>query len=216
LTNQERPVTTGEVLELLWPDTPEELATTNLHSLMYQLRRLLGYTAHGPSCLTQTRTTLALQLGPADWWDVARFRACLAEATQWQRAGEKSRALDAYASGAVLYIGDYLAEDAYADWARAMREDLRADWLRAVDAMAWLHGERGEPERQEDLLRTALRADPYRESSYRALLELLVAQGRHAEARLLYRRLCERLHTDLGVPPAPATQKLIARLLETS
>jgi DNA-binding SARP family transcriptional activator len=130
--------------------------------------------------------------------------------------GKNSRALDAYASGADLYTGDYLAEDAYADWAGPMREDLRAEWLRALETMAMLHGDRGEHERQEDLLRTTLRADPYRESSYRALLELLVAQGRHAEARLLYRRLCERLRTDLGVPPAPATQNLIARLLETS
>jgi DNA-binding response OmpR family regulator len=214
LTNQNRPIPTGEVLDLLWPNTPEDLATTDLHSLMYQLRRLLGYSARGSSCLIHTHTTLALQLTKADWWDVARFRACLAEAAQWQRAGDTSRALEAYATGTALYMGDYLAEDAYVDWTRALREDLRADWLRALETMASLHGKLGEHEQQEDLLRTVLRGDPYRESSYRALLELLVAQGRSAEARLLYRRLCERLRADLGVPPAPATQRLIAQLLE--
>src|ERR671939_591098 len=39
LTHQERPIPTAKVLHLLWPDTPRELAATDLRSLLYQLRR---------------------------------------------------------------------------------------------------------------------------------------------------------------------------------
>src|SRR5918912_370876 len=136
LSHQERTVPAGEVLALLWPHTSEELAAKNLRSLLYQLRQLLGLSAYGRSCLYHGGGTLALQLGPSDWWDVAEFTAWLSAGAQWQRVGETTRALDAYATGVALYAGDYLAEDAYADWARPARERLREDWLRALAALA--------------------------------------------------------------------------------
>jgi len=33
-------------------------------------------------------TRLALQLNAGDWWDVAEFRAWLAEGARWRRAGD--------------------------------------------------------------------------------------------------------------------------------
>jgi DNA-binding SARP family transcriptional activator len=142
LSHQERTVPAGEVLALLWPHTPEDLVAKNLRSLLYQLRQVLGFSASSRSYLTYAGGTLALQLGPDDWWDAAEFTAWLSEGAQWQRAGETARALDAYAAGVALYAGDYLAEDAYADWGRPARERLREDWLRALAAMVALHGDR--------------------------------------------------------------------------
>src|SRR5207302_5916353 len=138
---------------------------TDLRSLLYQLRRLLGLASCEPATLEHTRTTVALYLGPNDWWDVAEFGAWLAEGTRWQRAGATAEALSAFAAGAALYKGDYLAEDTSADWVAARRTQLREDWLTALSAMAELHGERGEHGDQETLLRTVLRVDPYRERS---------------------------------------------------
>src|SRR5205823_4652068 len=99
LSQQERAVPVGEVLAVLWPHVPEELAAKNLRSLLYQLRQQLGFSAYGRSCLDHAGGTLALHLGPRDWWDVAEFTAWLSEGAQWQRAGETARALDAYAAG---------------------------------------------------------------------------------------------------------------------
>ena len=213
LTNQGRVVPTGEVLELLWPEIPEDQATISLHSLLYQLRRTLGYPAHGASCLVHTRTTLSLHLSENDWWDVTRFRAHVAEGARRQLQGEWQPALDAYSAAVTVYAGDYLAEDRYEDWAHNMREELKAEWLRALGAMAQLHAERAEYEQQETLLRTVLREDPYHEPAYRALFGLLVSGGRGAEAQLLYRRLVELLRGDFGVLPSPATQALVAQLM---
>jgi DNA-binding response OmpR family regulator len=212
LSHQERTVAAGEVLALLWPHTSEELAAKNLRSLLYQLRQSLGLSAYGRSCLYHGGGTLALQLGPSDWWDVAEFTAWLSAGAQWQRVGETARALDAYATGVALYAGDYLAEDAYADWARPARERLREDWLRALTAMATLHGERGEHEQQEAMLRAVLRADPYREHSHRALMTLLATQGRGAEALVLYRRLETLLRAEFSASPASETQVLATRI----
>ena len=45
-------------------------------------------------------------------------------------------------------------------------------------------------------------------------MDLLGAQGRNAEAVVLYRELEELLRTTLGASPAPETQALAARLAE--
>jgi DNA-binding SARP family transcriptional activator len=147
---------------------------------------------------------------------VAEFTAWLAEGARWQHSGDSARALDAYAAGVALYGGDYLEEEPTADWARPLRERLREEWLRALSTMALLHGELGQAPEQEAVLRRALQADPYREPDRRALMDLLSAQGRNAEAVVLYRELEDLLRTTLGASPAPETQALAARLAEPS
>jgi DNA-binding SARP family transcriptional activator len=216
LTQHERPVHKGAVLTRLWPDTPEDLRARSLRTLLYHLRRLLGVPAHGPSCLQVTPTTLTLRLGPQDAWDVAEFTAWLAEGARWQQGGEAARALDAYTAGMALYGGDYLEEEPTADWAQPLRERLREEWLRALSTMAQLHGELRQPLEQEAVLRRVLQANPYREPDCRALMDLLGAQGRNAEALVLYRELEALLRTTLGASPAPETQALAARLAEPS
>jgi DNA-binding SARP family transcriptional activator len=47
-------------------------------------------------------------------------------------------------------------------------------------------------------------------------MDLLGAQGRNAEAVVLYRELEELLRTTLDASPAPETQALAARLAEPS
>jgi DNA-binding response OmpR family regulator len=214
LTHQERTVLRSEVLTLLWPSLSSDLATTDLRSLLHQLRRQLGLASQTPSRLEHTRTTVALRLGSTDWWDVAEFRAWLAEGARWQRAGATDEALSAFAAGAALYQGDYLAEDTDAGWAAAQRAQLREDWLMALSAMAELHGERGEQGHQETLLRTVLRVDPYRERSYRALMTLLAEQGRRAEALVLYQQLDGLLRTRFRASAAPQTQALALRIAQ--
>ena len=154
---------------------------------------------------------MALHLGPNDWWDVVELRAWLAEGARWQQAGAVAEALNAFAAGAALYQGDYLAEDVGAGWAASRRAELREDWLTALSTMATLHSERGEHGDQETLLRSVLRADPYRERSYRALMTLLADQGRRAEALVLYQQLDELLRTQFGASPAPETKDLVSR-----
>jgi DNA-binding SARP family transcriptional activator len=115
-----------------------------------------------------------------------------------------------------LYHGDYLEEEPTAGWARPLRERLREEWLRALSTMAQLHGELGQPLEQEAVLRRVLQANPYREPDCRALMGLLGAQGRNAEALVLYRELEALLHTTLGASPAPETQALAARLAKAA
>jgi DNA-binding SARP family transcriptional activator len=84
--------------------------------------------------------------------------------------------------------------------------------LTALSTMAALHAGCGEHGDQEALLRSVLRADPYRERSYRALMTLLTQQGRRAEALVLYHQLEELVRTQFAASPAPETKALASRI----
>jgi DNA-binding SARP family transcriptional activator len=187
LSHRERTVLTGEVLDLLWPAMPRDVAAT-----------------------------LCLRLAPDDWWDVEEYTAQLAQGMKWRQAGETRRAFAAYAAALACYRGDYMEEDAEADWAQPLREQLREEWLEALNTMAALHQELGEARQQEAVLRALLRAAPYREHTYRALMSLLVGQGRSAEALILYRQLAHLLEVKLQTKPDPKTQALAARIREAA
>jgi DNA-binding SARP family transcriptional activator len=89
---------------------------------------------------------------------------------------------------------------------------MREQWLVALSRVAEIHGARGDQEAQEEVLRRVLQADPYREPNYRALMGLLVTEGRSAEALVLYRRLAGLLWEEFQAHPDPETQQFIAQI----
>jgi two-component SAPR family response regulator len=208
LTQHARAVPTGEILSLLWPDTAEDAAATDLRSLLHQLRLALGLSTCGETRLVHTGATLALHLSPRDWWDVAEFGAMQSEGARRVRINDAEGAIAAYYAAVSLYAGDYLAEDAYTDWTADRREQLRVDWLHALGTLATLYQASGQHAEQETVLRTLLHADPYREEGQRALMTLLAEQGRGAEALVLYRRLQQRLRAEFDAHPDPKTAML--------
>lgn len=208
LAHLKQTVHTGEIFELIWPDIDEKVAATDLRSLLHQLRKLLGTASSGGACIQHSVTTLGLRLSPGDWWDVEAFTAWTREAAYWQKVGETVCAIQAYEAAIELYQGDFLCDDHYVEWILPMREQLREQWLQALAAVATLHAERGEYGAQEAALRALVAADPYREHNLRLLMELLAAQGRGAEALVLYRKLRDLLVTELDAHPDPETRVL--------
>lgn len=205
LAHHGRTVHTGEVFEIIWPDEDEKVAAIDLRSLLYQLRKLLGSEVHGGATIHHTATSLGLHLGSGDWWDVQEFTAWMREAAHLHKVGDTACAIQAYEEAIELYQGDFLCDDRYVEWATPLRDRLREQWLKALTAAAALHAERGEDEAQEAALRTLLRVDPYREHNLRMLMELLAAQGRGAEALLLYRTTRDLLMAELNAHPDPET-----------
>src|SRR5439155_21282606 len=61
-------------------------------------------------------------------------------------------------------------------------------------------------------LRRATAVDPLRESTQRALMQVLAASGNYASALLTYRELRLRLHQELNAEPDPETQALFQRV----
>jgi DNA-binding SARP family transcriptional activator len=95
-----------------------------------------------------------------------------------------------------------------APWVTSRRERLRELLVRALDcrveALIW----NGELALAQDQARAAVQLEPFRESGYRRLMQVLVKKGDRAEAVRVYNE-CRRLLADeLGVAPSDETESL--------
>lgn len=99
------------------------------------------------------------------------------------------------------------------DWLLAERERHRLLRLHALERLCAEHREAG---RFDDAVRAGLAAvvsEPLRESAHRALIEVHLAEGNHAEALRQYQTYRRSLRVELGLGPSPAIRSLVAHLL---
>src|SRR5207302_2894077 len=86
-----------------------------------------------------------------------------------------------------------------APWVMTRRERLRDLLIRALDcrveALVW----NGELALAQDQARAAVDLEPFRESGYRRLMQVLVRRGDRAEAVRIYQQCRQRLADELGV-----------------
>lgn len=133
--------------------------------------------------------------------DVVEFLCASEEALRRHRAGERDAVARLTAAEAV-YAGDFLEEDAYEDWALAMREEARATYVAVARALADAAAARGDVDATTRYSLRVLERDPYDEPAHLGLVAALEAAGRHGEARRRFRAYCARMD-EIGVESAP-------------
>jgi DNA-binding SARP family transcriptional activator len=183
---------------LLWPDSTEQQARTNLRHVLHNLRRALP---QADARLAVTARTLRWRPDAPMWLDVAAFEDALDR-------GALSEAAD-------LYTGELL-QGAYDDWLLGERARLHE---RFVDALARLSAacmEQGDHVGAIGHAERLLRADPLREETYRLLMRLHDARGDRARALRVYHACAAVLERELGVTPAPATRDAYEALLPSA
>jgi DNA-binding SARP family transcriptional activator len=187
------------VAYLLWPDSTEQQARTNLRHVLHTLRaavpdadRYLNATAH----------SLTLREFSAD---IAAFDAALAE------AGDDVERLR---EAADLYSGDLL-DGWYDDWLAADRDRYRQRAMAALDRLVALLEKRGELDAALRYAERARAVDRLAEGPYRALMRLHDALGDRARAVRVYHECVAALEEELGVAPSGETQALYEALLPT-
>jgi DNA-binding SARP family transcriptional activator len=192
LLHRDAPQPRQHLAFLLWPDSTERQAYTNLRKILHALRRRLpdvdGLIDIGPRTLTW-RATLHL--------DVVEFERALAE-------GRLEEAVE-------TYTGDLL-EGRYDEWLREERERLAGLYLEALERLARAHQQAG---RWPEAIRHAERLvahDPVREESHRFLMRLCQAAGDRARAVRAYHVCAATLERELAIEPSPATSALYESL----
>ncbi|MEA3076493.1 MAG: hypothetical protein QOF60_1401, partial [Actinomycetota bacterium] len=119
--------------------------------------------------------------------DADRFAAAAERAIRQGEAGDAG-ALDFAVSAALLYGGDLLPTDPYADWAAPRRDQLRLRYLRTSDIAARLAGDANLVDLAIDLLESAIRHDPHDLERYEYCATLLQDAGRPSQARAMRNR----------------------------
>lgn len=193
---------------LLWPDSTDAQARTNLRTLVYRLR----------TALPQADAFLAIDAQHVCWradadftLDVAEFEAAVAEANRAEHSGDDI-ARGALERATAIYQGDLLP-DCYDEWVLAERERLQRLALAALERLVDHLEHHRAYAVAIDYVRRLLRLDPLREASYLSLMRLLAAAGDRAGALRVYHACATTLRDELGAEPNPALRAAYEQLL---
>ncbi len=206
LLHREAPQPRQHLAFLLWPDSSESQARTNLRHLIHTVRRALPeadrYLAISPGAL-QWR-------GDAhSWLDVVAFDAAL------EKAADPDESLAALQEAIDLYRGDLLA-GSYDDWLTDDRERYRRRYGEALERLLALLEPAGETALAMEIAERLVRHDPLHEGAYRALMRLHAVRGERARALRVFHVCAATLERELGIEPADETRDLHNALLATT
>jgi DNA-binding SARP family transcriptional activator len=190
---------------LLWPDSTESQARTNLRHVLHNLRRALP---EPERFLEVTPRTLQWRADAPFWLDVAAFEESLA----WAEREATDGGLAALREAVELYTGELL-EGSYDEWLLEKREWFRQRYLETLERLATLLEARGDHARAIHYAEQLLRDDPLHEETYRLLMRLHDARGDRARALRVYHACAATLERELGVEPSAPTREAYEALL---
>src|SRR5262245_15468356 len=180
---------------LLWPDSTEPQARTNLRKALHKLRR----------ALPGDERFLDVRARTLRWRPDGPYRLDVAAFEQAYAAGELRDAVDAY-------TGDLL-EGSYDEWLLEERERLRQCHLDALDRLARRLADEGQTAEAIVYAERLVRSDPLREPAHRLLMRLHDRRGDRARALRAYHACAAALQRELGVEPGEQTRELYEALL---
>jgi predicted ATPase/DNA-binding SARP family transcriptional activator len=196
------------LIELLWPEVPEEAGRHSLSQALSSLRNQLEPPGiHAASVIVADK--LSVELNPdAFTTDVSDFELALRQATLARNSPDHEGLL----ANAFSKYGGTLLDGYYEEWITAEQERIAGRFRQAATDLLGLLEKKGSITRAGEFARRAVEIEPLNEELRRALMRTLASAGRPAEAVLQYRELERLLESELGVIPQPATRELLGRI----
>ena len=204
---QGRSVTSDELADALWGDSPPASAHKNLQSCIVRLRKALGADA-----IETTGDGYRLR-ARADDVDAQRFEAEVARARELLALGEADRASFLLEKALELWRGRAFTD--LAEWPPARRESDRLEELRRDAEELLLDAQLRGGHAREALPRAyeMVRAAPMRERRWELLALAQYRTGAQGEALRTIRQLRTVLARELGIDPAPEVAALEQSIL---
>jgi len=188
----ETTVTKETLIDLLWPDLDDEKGLTNLHTTVYQIRRMLK-SLEVPVLLSYAEGGYRIETVGVE-----------SEVSRWERALQEGLAkpepdLAALRELLASYKGDYLEQEGYL-WAESERQRLRVKWLDAAMRAVEIAERAGRLTDVVALLTQVRERFPYTDDGYYRLMQAYDAMGLTAEVKQEYDRLRRMQEEELGMP----------------
>ncbi len=177
------PVPRDQLIELLWPDEDGDVGrlSARLSVQLSAVRRVLS------GGVIADRDAVRLDLAEVSL-DLAEFVRAVAD----------GRVEDAVA----LHRGEFLPEDAYAEWSAAARDQARAAYLWCVRRLAERAADAGDDEGVVTQMQRVLEIDPFDTDAHTRLIVTLHRAGHLGEARRAHDHFAGRMR-ELGLVPDP-------------
>ena len=208
--HQNAPQSRSQLAFLLWPDTTDSQAHTNLRNLLFKLRKVL------PSVdllLHMDRNTLQWR-SDAPWSvDVLAFECAVARADQAEREGDHNILQLALEQATKIYQGDLLPK-CYDEWIMPERDRLYQLFLGVLERLLRLLEREGDYPGAIYTAQRLLRHDPLHEATYCHLMRLYAASGNRAAVVRTYQSCVAVLERELGVGASAATQQAYEQFVQ--
>jgi DNA-binding SARP family transcriptional activator len=192
LAVHDRPLRRPYVAGSLWPDVSEAHADGSLRSALWRARSVEGL-------VTQTSGG-CVRLGPGVAVDLNE-RLII------------SRHLLARSPAELADLAGLYQHELLPDWYEGWLDDWREQWrqvrIHALEQLANALVATGRSGEAIHVGLAAVRTDPLRESSHRALIEAHLAEGNAAEAHRSYTAYARLLEGELGLAPSPRIAALL-------
>jgi DNA-binding SARP family transcriptional activator len=196
---------------LLWPESSESQARTNLRQLLHHLRRALPAEC---GLLAADNQTVQWRRDADCAIDVIEFEAAVARAAQAEKRGALPAARGALEEAARLQQDDLLP-GLYDEWLQPRREQLRHQLAQVLSSLAALSETVGDYTAGIRYAERLVGLDPLREPYSQLLMRLHARNRDRSSALRVYHQCMQALKRELGVSPGKATQDLFTQVLKS-
>lgn len=214
LLHRSAPLDRSHLAFLLWPDSTEAQAHTNLRQLLYHLRQSLPDADRFISASKQSLQWLPTQAESTFILDIQEFERACVEAEQAEQVHDITARRQALERVLHLYRGDLLP-DCYEEWIVPERDRLGQMFLHAAQCLSALLEEEHDYPSAITAAHALLRQDPLHEATYRQLMRLHALCGDRAAALRAYQTCAKFLERELGIGPSDVTQAAYKSLMQS-
>lgn len=201
-------VSSDVLMELLWPDNDAIDSTSNLHTAVWFVRRVLA-TKETKSRLRYSNGSYWLDLSGGGCTDLEELEMHAAASRQFEES-DPELALFHCEAALKLYRGDFLYEEMYEEWTIHYRDYYKELYFEiTVRASDLLRKHRGDYREAVRVCKEALQKDPFREELYQACLKALIEDERYVEAINLYNHCSHLLMEEFGFEPNQTTKDIV-------
>lgn len=205
-----RPHSRDSLAALLWPETIDANARSNLRYTLSSLRRSIGDKDTDPPFLIVTPDAIQFNTASHAWVDVRELERGLAQGQLFD-AGRAEAAL-AYFRGPFLAGFSLSGCPEFEDWLLLRREQINRQALEALGRLAGHYERRREYGRALAFARRQIEIEPWDEAAQRQAMRLLALSGQRAKALAQYETLRKVLREELNVEPEAETERLVEQI----
>jgi len=201
VSHPESPQPRAHLAALLWPDSEDAQARTNLRRELHNLRALLG----DNECLRVDMSSLCWRRGPDCTVDVQDFLDSCERTVVALAAGDRAGVEQHGGRVLALYRGPFLpgTDD---DWALTVRQELRQACVDVCDRASTYWISSGDPTAAAVFARRRVLLEPFEEQGYRMLMRAQRMAGDAPGAMRTYHQCASVLERELEVRPSPDTE----------
>jgi len=216
LLHHDRPVRRDVLMELEWPNHSHSSARNNLNVALCSLRNTLDWRGLDVPAVLHRDGCYLLNPELTWWTDHGEFRTGIRDAQHARQAGRTQQVLSACHSAVQLYRGPLFEDDLDGDWYLPERRNLKDLYLQALEYLAEIYCESGQPALAVEYGQQAINADPCYEAAHRLLMRCFAQQHQQQLVSRQYRLCAAALQDELDVSPTMETVQLFRMLTSAS